>query len=603
MDTTTMTTATVTLLFTDLVGSTRLLDRLGDEAAGRLRRNHFALLRREIAAAGGEEVKSLGDGLMVAFRSAHAALVCAVAMQRAVAAGNRSGHPLQIRVGLHCGEPHREEEDFFGTAVVVARRLCDTAHGGEILASEVVALLAGSEPEFHLRRVGPLSLKGLAEPVPAVAVDWRASRAVRAESRAETAAVVYADLPAPEGPDGRLGGQVWLTLTRRAAHQAGGRHVEGAGDGVLAVFSSVLGAVRFAHSLQGGAAGTDRPRVAVHAGEDADIAPVADEARALCRAARAGEVVASRVVAAFVGTRTVAAATHGRSGPATTVRGGTPRFSSSLMTQGETAMTTFMLEPTATATGQPISIPDTRYEPVTRRHLEAIGAGPGWRCLVAGGHRSVTGWLETGVGETRGTCVSDLDARRRDSYDGAILEVDLPTELLPVGWFDLALVQLGRLHVFDRARTVHNLLAAVCPGGWMLIEDVVALPFELPEGGTAGAQPSATLTDAIRTVAQDRAADLEWARRVPGLLRARGCSEVTTEAYCSVWPGGSVTLAPRGSTGDFATGTPAGSDAGSGIPAELDPFRRLLVNPFRGGLVDPSLAANSYVLFSTWGRR
>ncbi|MDQ3945167.1 MAG: adenylate/guanylate cyclase domain-containing protein, partial [Actinomycetota bacterium] len=247
MDATTTTTTTVTLLFTDLVGSTRLLDRLGDEAAGRLRRNHFALLRREIAAAGGEEVKSLGDGLMVAFRSAHAALVCAVAIQQAVAADNRSSHPVQLRVGLHCGETHREEQDFFGTAVVVARRLCDAAQGGEILASEVVALLAGSEPEFPVRALGSLPLKGLTEPVPAVAVDWRASRAGLAENRAETAAVVCADLPDPEGP---LGGQVWLTLARRAASQAGGRHVAGSGEGVRVVFSSVLGAVRFACSLQ-----------------------------------------------------------------------------------------------------------------------------------------------------------------------------------------------------------------------------------------------------------------------------------------------------------------------------------------------------------------
>ncbi|MGH9037601.1 MAG: adenylate/guanylate cyclase domain-containing protein [Acidimicrobiia bacterium] len=304
MDTTTTpATTTVTLLFTDLVNSTRLLDRLGDEAAGRLRRHHFALLRREIAAAGGEEVKSLGDGLMVAFRSARAALVCAVAMQRAVDTDNRSGHPVQIRVGLHCGEPDREEQDFFGTAVVVARRLCDSAQGGEILASEVVALLAGSEPEIPHRTLGPLPLKGLSEPVPAVAIDWRASRTGPAERRAETAAVVYADLPAPVGA---LSGQVWLNLTRRAVRRAGGRHVDGPGEGVLAVFSSVLGAVRFARSLQGGGSGAvvaHGLRVAVHAGEDADLTPVADVARTLCRTARAGEVVTSRVVAAFVGTR------------------------------------------------------------------------------------------------------------------------------------------------------------------------------------------------------------------------------------------------------------------------------------------------------------
>ena len=165
----------VTFLFTDLVGSTRTLTRLGDDAAEELRRAHFALLRTAIADAGGEEVKNLGDGLMVAFASPLDALRAAVAIQRAVAAHNRA-HPdrsLEVRVGLHVGEPVRDGNDFFGTAVVVAKRLCDAAEGGQILASDLVAGLVGSRGGFELRSVGSLELKGLDTPLPAVDVAWR----------------------------------------------------------------------------------------------------------------------------------------------------------------------------------------------------------------------------------------------------------------------------------------------------------------------------------------------------------------------------------------------------------------------------------------------
>ncbi|HEY3241175.1 MAG TPA: AAA family ATPase [Acidimicrobiia bacterium] len=164
----------VALLFTDLVGSTELIDRLGDEAGEELRRTHFALLRQAVAETGGDEVKNLGDGLMVAFPSAVQAAECAVAMQRAVSEHNRSqaAPPLRIRIGLHAGEPFREEGDFFGTAVVVAKRLCDQAKASQVLASEVVAALIGSRGGFRFQPVGRVALKGLVEPVAAVTIDW-----------------------------------------------------------------------------------------------------------------------------------------------------------------------------------------------------------------------------------------------------------------------------------------------------------------------------------------------------------------------------------------------------------------------------------------------
>src|ERR671923_2300891 len=96
--------ALVTILFTDLVGSTELLARAGDEEAQRIFRAHHDLLAETAAAHGGEEVKWLGDGLMVAFPSAADAVRCAVAMQQASRRPSPGGERLAIRVGLNAGE-------------------------------------------------------------------------------------------------------------------------------------------------------------------------------------------------------------------------------------------------------------------------------------------------------------------------------------------------------------------------------------------------------------------------------------------------------------------------------------------------------------------
>lgn len=159
----------VSVLFTDLVGSTQLSDRLGDDAAERIRQTHFGLLREAVRTRRGQEVKNLGDGLMVVFPSALDALDCAVAMQRRVRRHNREAHdpPLHVRVGVHIGEPIRDEGDYFGTTVNVAKRLCDRAAADEILTSQLVVDLVGSRGGFAFRSLGSLELKGLARPVPA----------------------------------------------------------------------------------------------------------------------------------------------------------------------------------------------------------------------------------------------------------------------------------------------------------------------------------------------------------------------------------------------------------------------------------------------------
>jgi class 3 adenylate cyclase len=152
------------VLFTDIVGSTEMLDRLGDDAAHHVRRRHFRLLRAAVREHGGNEVKSLGDGLMVTFADARAAITCGLAMQRAVAA---SEDPIELRVGIASGEAVCEDGDYFGRPVIVARRLCDAAGGGDVLVAEPPA-----EPVAGVsaRPLTPLSLKGLNQPVAASAM-------------------------------------------------------------------------------------------------------------------------------------------------------------------------------------------------------------------------------------------------------------------------------------------------------------------------------------------------------------------------------------------------------------------------------------------------
>lgn len=173
----------LTILFTDLVGSTSLFERHGDEAADSVRRQHFEVLRRAVAEHGGREVKSTGDGLMVAFFSAVAAVRCAVDMQRATAMMGQ----LDLRVGLDAGEPLPDGDDLYGTPVIVASRLCDSAGTGEILASEVVCQVAGPRIAELIRPVGTMRLRGIGERVGAAQVCWREEPG-RALSGAEPAA-------------------------------------------------------------------------------------------------------------------------------------------------------------------------------------------------------------------------------------------------------------------------------------------------------------------------------------------------------------------------------------------------------------------------------
>jgi class 3 adenylate cyclase len=168
--------STAIVLFTDLVASTELRSRLGEDAADELRRDHDRLMASAVEANRGRLVKNLGDGVMATFTGAADALAAAVAIQQALDRHNRSGSSdvprLEIKIGVSAGDVAFEGADCFGTPVIEAARLCAAAGGGRILVTEVVRLLAGTAGGHQFAPVGALELKGLPTPVPACDVTW-----------------------------------------------------------------------------------------------------------------------------------------------------------------------------------------------------------------------------------------------------------------------------------------------------------------------------------------------------------------------------------------------------------------------------------------------
>jgi len=168
------TSGLATVLFTDLVGHTEMMSRLGDARGRAVLREHERITRETLRAHGGHEVKTMGDGFMASFGSVTSAVECAVALQRAFAAAPEASpvHGLQVRVGLNAGEPIEDEGDLFGATVILASRICAQASGGEILIPEPVRhLLAGKS--FVFSDHGEFLPKGFDDAVRLFEVRWR----------------------------------------------------------------------------------------------------------------------------------------------------------------------------------------------------------------------------------------------------------------------------------------------------------------------------------------------------------------------------------------------------------------------------------------------
>ena len=164
----------LTIAFTDIEGSTEMMETLGEERWLELLVSHNRLVRRCVDDLGGDVVKSQGDGFMVIFASASAALDWAVELQQALSRFNaEEAHPaLRVRVGLHTGNIFQADEDFLGKAVVLAARITGSARGGEILVSAASREYTHHVGRWTYREPRELSLKGLARPERVYTLDW-----------------------------------------------------------------------------------------------------------------------------------------------------------------------------------------------------------------------------------------------------------------------------------------------------------------------------------------------------------------------------------------------------------------------------------------------
>ena len=149
-------TGTVTFLFTDMEGSTRLLHELGAEAYAQALAEHRRLLREAFALHGGVEVDTQGDAFFYVFPTAPGALQAAAQGQRALSSG-----PISVRMGLHTGTPHLTDGGYVGADVHRAARIAACAHGGQVVASASTAALVGRD---GLRDLGEHRLKDLSAP-------------------------------------------------------------------------------------------------------------------------------------------------------------------------------------------------------------------------------------------------------------------------------------------------------------------------------------------------------------------------------------------------------------------------------------------------------
>jgi len=194
----------VTVLFTDVVGHTEMMRRLGDARGREVLREHERITREVLKTHGGTEVKTMDDGFMASFGSVTKAVECAVALQKAFDERNRGVgveqlpplrlnsachpavaqplrasepaptlvEPLNVRVGLNAGEPIEDEGDLFGSSVILASRSAAKANGGEILASMAVRELCAGK-SFLFADLGDHELRGFEDPVRVFEVKWK----------------------------------------------------------------------------------------------------------------------------------------------------------------------------------------------------------------------------------------------------------------------------------------------------------------------------------------------------------------------------------------------------------------------------------------------
>ena len=293
----------VTVMFTDMVGSTSLTQAKGDAVAQTVVRAHNRVVRAALSQYGGTEVKHTGDGIMASFSSTSDSVEACILMQRGVLAHNQATPdlPLHIKIGLNAGEPIAEEDDLFGTTVQLAARIVDKAQSEQIYVSEIIRwICAGKELEFV--NAGQFAMKGVEEPVTLYEVVWEGSptvtgaaeqpaseEAAAAAAQEETAAASEAEPAAAEpGP-----AAIEVAAANAAAAAAPAAPAAPAAQPTTPGAAPAAPAAPAAQPTTPGAAPAAEPTAAAPAPQPAPAAPAQTAAPALQRAAAPAKSQAS----------------------------------------------------------------------------------------------------------------------------------------------------------------------------------------------------------------------------------------------------------------------------------------------------------------------
>lgn len=263
-------------------------------------------------------------------------------------------------------------------------------------------------------------------------------------------------------------------------------------------------------------------------------------------------------------------------------------------------MSRYLFDNTAEQARTRISVLESRYDPSSRRQLELTGLAAGWRCLEVGaGGGSLGDWLGERVGADGEVTVTDIDPRwvgaaaRSRPASVRLLRHDIVHDPLPGRDYDLVHARLVLLHLPQRLRVLQRLVAALRPGGWLVLEefDCSRIPV-LAAPGKDEEQLFERVLAALWTQLERAGADPRWGRRVYAAMLQAGLRDVTATAYAESWPGGGTGV--RLHRANIEQVAPQ-LTAGGITDTELARFYALLQ--------DPAFAVSSYPLISVRGRR
>lgn len=238
-----------------------------------------------------------------------------------------------------------------------------------------------------------------------------------------------------------------------------------------------------------------------------------------------------------------------------------------------------------------------RYDPVTIERLTDLGVSAGWRCLEVGaGGGSVANWLAEHVGPAGSVLATDIDPTlvRVDRPNVRVQKHDVVKDELPAGEFDLVHARLVLLHLPDRFTALDNIVRALKPGGWLLLDEfdcsylpVLAAPDE------AAAALFSKISGGVHQLVDDRGGDQRWGLHAFAAMGAAGLIDRGMRGFSESWLGGTPAIGLHRANAVQVRAELVAK--GYATDAEIEAFLLLLD--------DPELAVGSYPLFSTWGRR